>query len=197
VTWIADKIYFVDTAIPADKKKRRKNKMHTVFDGNKIFGVKRLVELEDAAEIYVDMLFLEFYDEVLELLRRGVKVYLLKDTTKLKRLRMENNLEKTDENDVMLLARIPRDEFRPLTVEELEIKMRMEPLIRKYRWIMRWKKTLKGFIKCGFNYNFEEAIRLMNADRMKLSPKIVGEVAGLPIYGEVYRKACETLGGQK
>jgi len=41
------------------------------------------------------------------LLRRGVKVYLLRDTTKLKKLRIENNLEKNDESDAMLLSRIP------------------------------------------------------------------------------------------
>ena len=41
------------------------------------------------------------------MLMRGVKVYLLKDTTKLKKLRMENNMKKSDENDAMLLSRIP------------------------------------------------------------------------------------------
>jgi hypothetical protein len=47
----------------------------------------------------------------------------------------------------MLLAQIPREKFRLLTIEELEIKIRMEPLIRRYRWIVRWRKTLKRFIK--------------------------------------------------
>jgi len=38
-------------------------------------------------------------------LRRGVRVYLLKDVRKL--MRMENNLKKNDENNAMLLSRIP------------------------------------------------------------------------------------------
>jgi len=53
------KIYYVDTAIPADRKKRRKHKTHAVFDGSKVFRVKKLTELEDASEIYIDALFPE------------------------------------------------------------------------------------------------------------------------------------------
>jgi hypothetical protein len=67
-------VYFVDTAIPADKKKRGKSESHTVFDGSKVFRIGRLTELKDAAEIYVDTLFPELYEEVLELLRGGTKV---------------------------------------------------------------------------------------------------------------------------
>ena len=124
------RVYYVDVAIPADRKGRRKEKTHVAFDGDKIFRVGRLTELEGAGEIYVvDILFPEIYDEVLELLRKGVRVYLLKDTIKLKRLRMENNLKKSDETDAMLLVRVPIEKFRQLTIEELEIKMRTRPLI--------------------------------------------------------------------
>jgi hypothetical protein len=51
--------------------------------------------------------------------------------------------------------------------------------------------------KTCFDYNFEEVIRLMETDGMKLSQEIIRQVASLPIYGEVYRKACETLGVKK
>jgi len=159
-----------------------------------VFSVRKLTELEDTDEIYIDTLFPELYDEALELLKRGTKVYLLKDTIKLKKLRIENHLRRSDENDAMLLAQIPREKFRPLTVEELELKVQMRPLIRKYRWIVRWERVLKKFMKHGFNYNFEEVIRLMEADRKKVSKEIIRQVASLPIYGEVYRKACEILG---
>jgi hypothetical protein len=71
--WMADRIYFVDVAIPADRKKRGRGKVHVVFDGDKVFRVKRLTELGDAGEIFIDSLFPELYDEVLELLRRGLK----------------------------------------------------------------------------------------------------------------------------
>jgi hypothetical protein len=69
-------------------------KTHVIFDGNRVFKVKKLTELEDASEIFIDALFSELYDKVLELLRRGTRVYLLKDLVKLKKLRMENNLKK-------------------------------------------------------------------------------------------------------
>jgi len=51
-----NRIFFIDTAIPADRKKWGKHKMHTVFDGNKVFKVGRLTEL-DAKEIYIDCCF--------------------------------------------------------------------------------------------------------------------------------------------
>jgi predicted peroxiredoxin len=56
-----------------------------------------LTEMEDANEIYIDAPFPELYDEVFELLRRGIKMYVLKDSAKLKKLRMENNMKKSDE----------------------------------------------------------------------------------------------------
>jgi CRISPR/Cas system endoribonuclease Cas6 (RAMP superfamily) len=134
------RVVFVDTAIPADKKKMKKHKTHVVFDGNRVFRVKKLTELEDAGEIFIDALFPELYNEVLEVLKKGARVYLLKDTTKLKKVRMKSNVEKGDENDAMLLAQIPREKFKPLTIEELELKTRMGPLINKYKHITRWKK---------------------------------------------------------
>jgi len=54
-------------------KKRRKEKSRAVFNGDRMFRIKKLTELEDANEIYVDVLFPELYDEVLESLRRGIK----------------------------------------------------------------------------------------------------------------------------
>jgi len=188
------RIYYVDVAIPADKKKRRKHKIHAVFDGGRVFRVGKLTELEDAGEIYIDALFPELYDEILESLRRGVRVYLLKDVRKLKKLRIENNLKKSDENDAKLLARIPREVFRQLTAEELEIKARIGPLIRKYERIVRWRKKLKKSVNDGFDYSFRESIRLMEADGKRISKEIIRQVTSLPIYGEVYKKACEILG---
>jgi len=65
------RVYYVDTAIPSDRKKRKKHKTHVVFDGDRTFKVNRLTELEDAGEVFIDTLFPEIYDEVVELLRRG------------------------------------------------------------------------------------------------------------------------------
>jgi hypothetical protein len=54
--------------------------------------VRRLTKLKDASEVFIDTLFPEVYDDVLRLLKRGVRVYLLKDARILKKLRLENNL---------------------------------------------------------------------------------------------------------
>jgi hypothetical protein len=61
--------------------------------------------------------------------------------------------------------------------------MQTEPLIRKYRRIMRWKKILKKLMKDSFDHNFEESLRLMEADRKKISKEIIKQVTALPIYG--------------
>jgi len=61
------RIYYVDTAIPADGK-RRKEKAHAVFDGSRVFRVRGLTELEDASEIYIDALFPQIYEELMELI---------------------------------------------------------------------------------------------------------------------------------
>ena len=34
----------------------------------------------------------------------------------------------------------------------------------------------------------------MEVDRVRISREIIKQVASLPIYGEVYRRACEILG---
>ena len=114
------RVYYVDTAFPADKKKRKKNRTHTVFDGERTFKVRELIELAklEASAIFIDRPFSELYDELIELLRKGVKVYELKDCILLKKLRIESNVKKSDEVDAMLLSRIPREMFRQLTVEE-------------------------------------------------------------------------------
>ena len=187
------RVYYVDVAVPADKKRRGREKIHAVFDGERVFRVKKLTELDDAGEIYIDAMFPELYDEILESLRRGVKVYLLKNTTKLKKLRIENNLKKSDENDVMILTRIPKEAFKLLTIEELELKMRMRPLIKEYEKITCWRRKLMTLIKNGFDYNFKESVRLMDAARMRISEKIISQITTLPIYGEVYKRSCEIL----
>jgi hypothetical protein len=64
---------------------------HIVFDGERIFEVDKLTKLKDVDEVYIDTLFPEIYEEVLELLKKGVKVCLLRDASILKKLRIENN----------------------------------------------------------------------------------------------------------
>ena len=187
------KVVFVDTSATAKGGKRRR-KPHICYDGEKTFKVDALTKLKDYDKIFIDTLFPEIYDETMKLLKKGVEIYCLKDTIILKRLIKENNLRKSDAVDAMILSRVPMEKFRPLNIEELELKMRMRPLIKKYERIMWWKKTLKRLIKSGFDYNFKESIRLMEADGRRVSGEITKRTVSLPIYGEVYRKACEILG---
>ena len=112
---MADRTYFVDTAMPADKKKKEKKerrKTHAVFDGSRVFSIRRLTELEDAGEVYIDAIFLQIYEELLELIEKGVKVFLLGNTRMIKRLREENHVRKSDEADARILSIIPRNHFQ-------------------------------------------------------------------------------------
>jgi hypothetical protein len=68
---ITDRIYFVDTAIPADRKRRRRDKAHVVFDGSRVFRVRRLTELKDASEVYIDAIFPQIYEELIGADREG------------------------------------------------------------------------------------------------------------------------------
>jgi hypothetical protein len=108
----------------------------------------------------------------------------------LKKLRRDNNLRKSDEVDAQLLSMIPRDSFRLLTVEEIEFKIKMRPLINKYEKIVRWRKVLKKLLSEGFDYGFKEPIRLMENDSRSISREIIRELAD----NNVYREACKLLG---
>jgi len=188
------KAVYVDTSPTASRTatddKRKKRKPHYVFDGERIFEVYKLTKLKDVDEVFIDVLFPEIYEEVLELLKRGVKVYLLKDTRMLKKLRMENNMKKSDEVDAQLLSMISKDGFRLLTVEELEFKAKMRPLINRYEQVVRWRKTLKQWLSQGFDYNFKESIRLMWNDSKRISKEIIRELAD----NNIYKEACRLLG---
>ena len=182
------RVYYVDTSRTTNGKRRRK--LHCVYDRQKIIKIRKLTKLRNADEIYIDSLFPEIYDEISELLERGVKVYILKDLRLLKKLRLQNNLRKSDEIDAQLLSMIPRDGFRLLTINEIEFKMKIRPLINKYEKIVRWRATLKKLLSQGFDYNFRESIRLMQSDCGKISREIIRELAD----NDVYREACKLLG---
>jgi len=88
-------------------------------------------------------LFSEIYEEILELFKKGVKVYLLKNPSILKKLRIENNMKKSDENDAILLSKISKDGFRALTIQGMEKKVKLWPLINRYELLSKRIKTLK------------------------------------------------------
>jgi hypothetical protein len=183
-------VYYIDVSRTAVNGKR-KQKPHYVFDGQKMLKIRRLTKLRNANEIYIDTLFPENYDEILELLKKGTKIYLLKDTTILKKLRKENNLRKSDEIDSQLLSMIPREYFRALTVQEMERKIKVQPLINRYELLSRRIKTLKMWIKHdGYDYGLRDSVRLMEEDKEEAASKIIKMLSN----DAIYRGACRLLG---
>jgi hypothetical protein len=153
--------------------------------------VRKLTKLKDASEVFIDTLFPEIYDEILQLLRRSIKVYLLKDTTILKKLRRENNLLKSDENDALMVSRVPGKSFRALTVQEMEKKVELQPLFNEYELLSKRIKTLKQWIKNdGYNYKLRDSIMLMERDKEETVKKIVKMLSD----DTIHREACKLLG---
>jgi hypothetical protein len=185
---------YVDVSWSAGVKRRRAGRghPHVVFDGEGFYEVDRLTKLKDAEEVYIDSLFPTIYPDILGLLKNRVKVFLLTNTRILRKLRLENNLRKTHQNDAFILSRIPKEWFRELTIEEVEFKMRVRPVIRKYEWLARWKKTLKILISKGFDYYFGESIRLIEEDLKETAKEIISMTSNSR-YGEVYRRVCDAL----
>ncbi len=143
---------------------------------------------------YSLMQYFQNYDEILESLKKNVKVYLLKNTAILKRLRIENNVKKSDENDAVTLSRIPRDSFRLLSIGELEFKTIMRPLIIKYEVLTRWEQIIKHWLNdCDIPEIVEalkENVKLLERILREVSSKIIEKVED---YG-LYREGCRLLG---
>jgi hypothetical protein len=185
------KVYYVDVSRTAVNGKMRQ-KLHHAFDGEKILKIRRLTKLKDASEIFIDSLFPEVYNEILELLKKGIKIYLLKDTGVLKKLRLQNNLKKSDEVDALMLLKIPRECFRELTVGEVELKIAVRLLVNKYEWIVERRKILKQWKSRGYDYGFGESIKAMDSYRKKIGREIV-EIVSESIYKDVYGRVCSEL----
>jgi hypothetical protein len=190
VMWMADGVYFVDVAIPADRKRRRRGKVHAVFDGDRVFRVRKLTELEDAAEVFIDMMFPQTYEELLELIERGVKVFLLKNTRMLKRLRVENHIKKSDEADARLLGIIPRSCFKQLTAREICLLK----LIGEYEMHVRWGKIIRQWAQIHPSSFLKESARRIRCIVNQYARKIIEEVKSGEGYATTYGLACDMLG---
>jgi hypothetical protein len=109
----------------------------------------------------------------------------------LKKLRRENNLRKSDETDALMLSKIPREYFRALTIQEIEKKIKVQPLINRYELLSRRIKALKMWIKNnGYDYRLRDSIRLMEEDKEETAKKII------EIFSDdvIYKEACRMLG---
>ena len=189
---MADRIYFVDVAIPADRKRRRRDKMHAVFDGSRVFRVRRLMELKDAGEVYIDAIFPQIYEELLELIRRGVKVLLLRNTRMIKRLREENGVKKSDEADARLLSTIPRNHFKQLTIREV----RLLKLIGEYEMYVKWGKIIRQWARICPLDPLKESVKRLRCIANRYARKIIDEVKSDEGYATTYRLACDMLGAR-
>jgi hypothetical protein len=182
-------VYYVDVSRTAVNGKRRQ-KLHYAFDGEKILKVRRLTKLKDASEVFIDSLFPEIYADILWLLKKDVKVYLLKYPSMLKKLRRENNVRKSDEVDALMLSKIPREYFRALTIEEIEKKIKVQPLINEYELLSRRIKALKQWVRNdGYDW-LRDDIRLMEENKKKLAEKIIEMLSD----NTIYKEACRLLG---
>lgn len=146
---------FVDVAIVYSKRKKK----HCCYDPqtNKIFRVDSLAKLYNYYEVYIDIIPTIIYNEVLGLLEKGSRVYVLRDTRLIKKMRMENNLRKSDENDVYILSLIPKKYFRELTARDVEVKTLVHAYLEFDRDVIRLKQ--KARIRSGvIDYSFYEDI---------------------------------------
>jgi len=187
---MANRIYFVDVAIPADRKGRRRDKMHAVFDGSRVFRVRRLTELEDASEVYIDAIFPQIHEELMELIKKDVKVFSLRDTRILKRLREENHVRKSDEVDARILSIIPRNHFKQLTLEEL----RLLQLINMYEKYTEWKRIIRQWVAAYPQTPFKKYVRELRSIRDEYGRRIIEEVMKNEDYAAIYRIVCDELG---
>jgi hypothetical protein len=187
---MADRTYFVDTAMPANKKKRGRRKTHAVFDGSRVFSIRRLTELKDAGEVYVDAIFPQIYEELMELIEKGVKVFSLRNTRILKRFREENGVEKSDEADAKLLGIIPRSCFKQLTAKEICLLK----LIGEYEMHVRWGKIIRQWAQIHPSSFLKESARRLRCIANRYARKIIEDVKSGEGYATTYRLACDMLG---
>jgi len=70
----------VYVVVSKDAINRKSSKgRYLVYNGERMFRIEKLTELKDVDEVFMDAIYSSMYSEVLELLRSGVKVYVLKD----------------------------------------------------------------------------------------------------------------------
>jgi len=132
------------------------------------------------------------FDQVRDLIEKGVKVYVLRDYRAIKMARHANGLVKNDENDAVALGMVSPTWFRELTLDRLLL----EGDIVRYRRLSKMVSTLKKWRTDG-DLSGETAIQLirqLDAEKNAVGRRIIKRVRSDPFYGELYRRAVEELG---
>jgi len=158
--------------------------------GVEFSGLKKLTELEDAGEVYVDAMFPQIHEELMELIKKDVKVFSLRDTRILKRLREENHVRKSDEVDARILSIIPRNHFKQLTIREL----RLLQLINMYEKYTEWKRIIRQWVAAYPQTPFKKYVRELRSIRDEYGRRIIEEVMKNEDYAAIYRIVCDELG---
>lgn len=172
--------YYVDVHVNMERRH------HVVYDGQGCRMVKSLAEIpvEKDDEVYIDVLHARICDDALKLLQREVRVFILRKTDILSKLRAANNIEKTHENDAMVLSTLDESFYRELGVDEVRLrKLIIE--YNKYSRILRAMRKWEGESKA-----FNEARRLIEREKHKLAREIIAVAeAAIPQY----KMVCEAL----
>lgn len=181
---------FVDVAV-TDSKRRKKHCCYDPVD-DKFFKIKSLMELENYDEVYIDMLFPVIYEEIEEVIKRGKKTYLLKETKLIKKKRIENNLNKNDENDAYILSLIPKEFYKELKVKDVQVRSLMSDYILTDKEIVRLKNKMAIKYK-----DIQEHIQTFIKILEKRKEKIGQELHNLMEDNEFYKKVLEYFGYKK
>jgi len=186
-----NKVYWVDISITAKSGKHRR-KLHVAYDGKRIIKINSLTELADAEQIYIDSSAPETYDEILELLKRDIKVYLLTKPQLIKEKRIEAHLAKSDENDAKVLSMIPIELFKELAFNEIVTKRKLQPLLEQYETASKRLKVLKQWKKEGWEFEELKALEKRLARMKRQLERRILETAEAEL--KIYRFAETELG---
>lgn len=179
--------YFVDVARPNSRRRKK----HIAYDGERILKVRSLAELSAAEEVYLDALFPQIFDDVKKLLESNVRVYVLTNTKIVKWIREGDNLDKSDENDAVILSKASLTEFKKLTLDQLLL----EEDIEKYRRLTAIIKVLKRWKTDGdLDDDFNLVINRLRRRKRAAGKSMIERVESVPVYGELYREIREELG---
>jgi hypothetical protein len=108
----------------------------------------------------------------------------------MKRLRVENNVEKSDENDAMIPAKMPKACFKELTIRDVTLLR----LIDGYEKSARWRRVIRQWMESYPLNSFEKCVRKLRSMHDFYGRKIIEEVMRDEDYAAIYRMVCEELG---
>ena len=155
----------------------------------KTFKVRKLTELNDACEIYIDAIFPQVYAEVLELLEKGTKIHVLRSPSLVKKFRDKNGAKKSYDSDAIILAKIPRIHFKELTLKELNLLR----FINIYEKCAEWKRIIKQWTNIYSLDPLEKCAKGLRSIHNYYGHRIIEEIMRNENYATMYRMVCEEL----